>query len=225
MNIVENEICIRTLIDDDFPLMLKWLTDERVLEFYGGRDKKYTLESLKKHYTEPWEDEVFRVIIEYNNVPIGYGQIYKMYDELYTDYHYPKTDEIVYGMDQFIGEPNYWSKGIGTRYIKLIFEFLKKERNANAVILDPHKNNPRAIRAYQKSGFRIIEDLPEHELHEGKKEDCYLGQFTRNYTQTVKRAADNKRRYAPGEGSIPPVLLSGVSKGVPPLAHDFACKV
>ena len=28
-----------------------------------GRDKKYTLESLKKHYTEPWEDEVFRVII------------------------------------------------------------------------------------------------------------------------------------------------------------------
>lgn len=54
---------------------------------------------------------------------------------------------------------------------------------------------------------------------------CFLGQFTRNYTQTEKRAADNKRRYAPGEGSIPPVLLSGVSKGACPLAHDFACKV
>ena len=25
MNIVENEICIRTLIDDDFPLMLKYI--------------------------------------------------------------------------------------------------------------------------------------------------------------------------------------------------------
>ncbi|GAA6499205.1 hypothetical protein K340107D12_20210 [Blautia parvula] len=60
---------------------------------------------------------------------------------------------------------------------------------------------------------------------EGKYLAGKLGQFTRNYTQTVKRAADNKRRYAPGEGSIPPVLLSGVSKGVPPLAHDFACKV
>ena len=52
-----------------------------------------------------------------------------------------------------------------------------------------------------------------------------LGQFTRNYTQTVKRAADNKRRYAPGEGSIPPVFLSGVSNGGPHLPHDFACKV
>lgn len=60
---------------------------------------------------------------------------------------------------------------------------------------------------------------------DGEGEYFTLGQFTRNYTQTVKRAADNKRRYAPGEGSIPPVLLSGVSKGVPPLAHDFACKV
>ena len=43
--------------------------------------------------------------------------------------------------------------------------------------------------------------------------ETVLGQFTRNYTQTVKRAADNTRRYAPGEGSIPPVLLSRVSKG------------
>ena len=50
----------------------------------------------------------------------------------------------------------------------------------------------------------------------------WLGQFTRDYTQTVKRAADNKRRYTPGEGSIPPVLLSGESKGACPLAHDFA---
>ena len=30
----------------------------------------------------------------------------------------------------------------------------------------------------------------------------------------MNRAADNKRRYAPGEGSIPPVLLSGVSKRI-----------
>ena len=178
MKDIKNEnIRIRTLRENDFTIMFKWLTDERILEFYGGRDKKYTMESLKEHYTEEWEDEVIRVIIEYNNNPIGYGQIYKMYDELYTDYHYPKTNEIVYGMDQFIGEPEYWSKGIGTQYIKMILEFLKKERNANAVILDPHKNNQRAIRSYQKAGFRIIEDLPEHELYEGKKEDCYLMEY------------------------------------------------
>lgn len=177
MNIESDDLKIRSLTNNDFPLLLKWLTDERVLEFYEGRDKKYTLEDIMKHFTEEWEDEVIRVIIEYQNQPIGYGQLYRMYDELYIDYHYPKINEIVYGMDQFIGEPAYWSKGIGTRYTKMIFEFLRKERNVDAVILDPHVNNSRAIRYYQKAGFRIIEDLPEHELHEGKKEDCYLMEY------------------------------------------------
>lgn len=177
MDIVNGDIRIRTLKEDDYSLLLKWLSDERVLEFYEGRDKKYTLEEIKKHFSEKWEDELFRVIIEYQGTPIGYGQIYKMYDELYDDYNYPRSDEIVFGMDQFIGEPEYWSKGIGTKYTKMVFDFLKKERNADAVVLDPHKNNSRAIRMYQKSGFRIIEDLPEHELHEGKKEDCYLMEY------------------------------------------------
>ena len=99
MDIINNGLRVRTLQEEDFLLMLKWLTDERVLEFYGGRDKKYTLETLKAHYTEDWEDEVIRVIIEYNGQSIGYGQIYKMYDELYDDYHYPRSNEIVYGMD------------------------------------------------------------------------------------------------------------------------------
>ena len=52
--------------------------------------------------------------------------------------------------------------------------------------------------------------------------DSYLGQFTRNYTQTVKRAADNKRRYAPGWVHST-CLLRGFPKGAAPhLAHDFA---
>jgi len=51
---------------------------------------------------------------------------------------------------------------------------------------------------------------------------CILGQFTRNYTQTVKRAADNKRRYAPGWVHST-CLLRGFPKGAAPhLAHDFA---
>ena len=177
IDILNKNIRIRPLREKDFPLMLKWLTDNRVLEFYGGRDKKYTLESIKEHYTKKLKDEIIRVIIEYNDIPIGYGQIFKIYDELYDEYDYTKTKDIVYGMDQFIGEPEYWNKGIGTEYLKMIFEFLKKEKNADAVILDPHKNNLRAIRCYEKAGFKIIKELPKHEMHEGRKEDCYLMEY------------------------------------------------
>jgi len=46
-------------------------------------------------------------------------------------------------------------------------------------------------------------------------------QFKRNHTQTVKRAADNKRCYALGKGHSV-CLLWGYPKGAAPhLAHDF----
>lgn len=102
-----------------------------------------------------------------------------MYDALYDEYEYPKSNKIVYGMDQFIGDPNYWNKGIGTQYVKMIIDFLQKERNADAIILDPRKNNTRAVHMYQKAGFKIIKELPKHELHEGKKEDCCLMEYRR----------------------------------------------
>lgn len=52
--------------------------------------------------------------------------------------------------------------------------YLKEEKDADIVLLDPHKDNYRAIRAYQKAGFAIIGELLEHELFEGEKKDCWL---------------------------------------------------
>ena len=174
MEIVFENIKIREFMETDLTVMFKWLTDERVLQFYGGRDLNYTPGTLKQHYEEAFENDGFRVIMEYNNQPIGYGQIYQIAGDDYEEYRYPETDALVYAMDQFIGEPAYWNKGIGTKYIKQICEFLKQDRKADVVILDPHKDNIRAIRAYQKCGFQIIGELPQHELFEGKKVDCWL---------------------------------------------------
>ena len=123
-----------------------------------------------------------------------------------------------------------------------IIELIKNGYDADAEcvyvkFVNPYNEIPQTLTQSEvKKFFKQRMDLIENNytIFDGKYnlnkiEKCGLysdlGQFTRNYTQTVKRAADNKRRYAPGEGSIPPVLLSGVSKGVPPLAHDFACKV
>ena len=167
-------VSFRTMNEDDFVLMLKWLTDDRVLEFYGGRDKKYTQETIREHYTEQWADELYRVIIEYDTIPVGYAQIYRVQGKLFEEYNYHKTDEKIYTMDQFIGEPECWNMGIGTEYCRVACQYLQEEKGADGVILDPRRNNPRAIRAYQKAGFEIIKELPEHELHEGKKEDCVL---------------------------------------------------
>ena len=87
--------------------------------------------------------------------------------------------KVIYGVDQFIGEPEFWGKGIGTDFMKLVLSYLFNDKSANAVILDPHADNKRAIRCYEKVGFKIVKSLPKHELHDGEMVDCYLMEYTK----------------------------------------------
>ncbi len=173
MRIENDRIRIRDFTEDDLPLMLKWLTDDRVLEYYEGRDVRFTMDTLAAHFLEEIPDG-FRVIIEYRDQPVGYGQAYQLSGEMFGEYDYPDKGKVVYAMDQFIGEPDYWNRGIGSAFLQMMTSHLKTGKGAACILLDPHKNNYRAIHAYEKAGFRIIKSLPEHELHEGKMEDCWL---------------------------------------------------
>lgn len=96
--------------------MFQWLTDQRVLEYYEGRDVKFTMDTLSAHFLEAIPDG-FRMIIEYQKSPIGYAQAYQLSGELFDEYDYPDDGHIVYAMDLFIGEPKYWSKGIGSSFL------------------------------------------------------------------------------------------------------------
>lgn len=173
VGIENNQIRIRDFTRDDLPLMLKWLTDDRVLEFYEGRDVLFNMETLAEHFLEEIPDG-FRMIIEYNGQAVGYGQAYQLSGEMFEEYNYHNDGRVVFAMDQFIGEPDYWNRGIGSEFLRMMASYLKTARGAACILLDPHQNNHRAIRAYEKAGFRIIKPLPEHELFEGKKEDCWL---------------------------------------------------
>ena len=161
IDIKKEDLRVRTLMPKDRPFLLKWLTDDRVLEFYGGRDQNFTELDIIREYYEEDKEIATRLIVECNDIPIGYVQVYDMIDEFYDSYHYDKRNEIVYCMDQFIGEPDYWNRGIGTRFMKMILEYLVTEKSANAVILDPHQNNLRAVRMYEKVGFEIVDQNEE----------------------------------------------------------------
>ena len=56
-------------------------------------------------------------------------------------------------------------------------EVVAAAEGARAVILDPHDNNPRALRCYEACGFQKIKFLPAHELREGQWEDCWLMEY------------------------------------------------
>ena len=173
MRMENGSIRIRDFTESDLPLMLKWLTDGKVLEYYEGRDVRFTMDTLAAHFLEEIPGS-FRMIIEYGDQPVGYAQAYQLSGEMFEEYDYPDSGKVVYAMDQFIGEPDYWNRGIGSSFLLMMASYLKTSKGAACILLDPHQNNFRAIRAYEKAGFRIIKSLPEHELFEGKRLDCWL---------------------------------------------------
>lgn len=174
-----DKLILRELGAGDKTLLLKWLTDQRVLNFWEGKSAKFDLDRIEQEFYSKEDVEVIRAIIEYCGQPIGYAQMYRLNKDYLEEYQYPQTNKVVYGVDQFIGEPNFWGRGIGTEFMNLMLFYLTKQKGADIVILDPHADNKRAIRCYEKVGFKKIKFLPKHELHDGEMVDCCLMEYTK----------------------------------------------
>ncbi|SDC93836.1 aminoglycoside 6'-N-acetyltransferase [Paenibacillus sp. CF095] len=177
MNVYEsNEITVRFLDTEDERHLVKWLSDPEVLQYYEGRDRPHDLEQVREHFYNQ-KDDATRCIVEYGGHPIGYIQFYELEEEERTEYGYGDTDEIIYGTDQFIGEVDYWNKGIGTQLMQSMLAYLINEKQARKVVMDPQSWNLRAISCYEKCGFQKIKLLEKHEQHEGQMRDCWLMEY------------------------------------------------
>ncbi len=152
----------------------KWLSNPEVLAFYEGRDNPYDLQKVRADFYGN-EPEVYKCIVEFDDVAIGYIQFYEICERTSNLTGY--EEEVTYGLDQFIGEPNYWGKGIGTMLVQSMLNYLQQEKQVDVIILDPQVTNYRAIRCYEKCGFKRIKRLPAHEYHEGKYRDCWLMEY------------------------------------------------
>ncbi|TCZ80212.1 N-acetyltransferase [Paenibacillus albiflavus] len=169
-------IAVRSLTVDDAGLLLKWLSDKDVLEYYGGRDQPYNFEKVEKHFYERARD-ITQCIIEFEGHAIGYIQFYLISEEERQEYGYGDFNGNIHGMDQFIGEVEYWNKGIGTDLVKSMVNYLLTHEKAEKIVMDPQAWNERALRVYEKCGFVKKKYLKEHEWHEGQYRDCWIIEY------------------------------------------------
>jgi aminoglycoside 6'-N-acetyltransferase len=168
----KEKIKVRQLQPEDKHLLVKWLSNPSVLEYYEGRDNPFDLEKVNKKFYNR-ENGIVKCLVEYEGVSIGYIQIYQINKKTSSIDDYDER-EIVFGMDQFIGETDYWNRGIGTLLVNSMVDYLIEEKQATRIIMDPQITNIRALACYEKCGFKKIRLLPKHEFHEGNYRDCWL---------------------------------------------------
>jgi aminoglycoside 6'-N-acetyltransferase len=135
----------RPLTPADYPLMFHWLSMPHVREWWDDSDD--TVEKVAAHYGR-YEEGLERFILVDltggREKPIGYFQLYT-------------APEGAVGIDQFIGDESYLNRGIGTLAVRHFVKMIVRKYKPSAVILDPSPANRRAIRCYEKAGFRYYE--------------------------------------------------------------------
>lgn len=75
-----------------------------------------------------------------------------------------------------LGEPDFWGRGYGTDAMCIILHYAFEELNLRRVTLNVFEYNPRAIRSYEKAGFRVEGKVRGGLLREGRRWDMiYMG--------------------------------------------------
>jgi RimJ/RimL family protein N-acetyltransferase len=100
--------------------------------------------SLHFRYVGPQDFELLRVWHRRSHVL-----------EWWPDEHDPG----VRGIDQFLASPEQLDRGIGTRLIRDFVSMLFEDSRVTRVQVDPEPRNARAIRCYEKVGFRTVREI------------------------------------------------------------------
>lgn len=157
MDSADPSITFRPLCEDDLPLLTNWLNRAHILEWWRGDDAPPDIECTKKKYL-PRMDEASSVkayIAVLADEPIGFIQSYVALD-CGDGWWEEETAPGVRGIDQFLCDGGRLGQGLGTRMVNAFVERLLAEPGVTRVQTDPDPANARAIRCYEKVGFRPV---------------------------------------------------------------------
>ena len=150
-----NDVKLRLLknTNDDYKLLEKWYQEEEIYSSFEQR--KLNFKEIKdKYYPRTLKNtEIPVYMIEYKEIPVGIIQ-YKLINSIDKKL-YGLNGNNIYEIDIFIGELKEHNKGIGSKAINILSNLLKKEKNAEILVMCPLENNIKAINCYKKCGFYI----------------------------------------------------------------------
>jgi aminoglycoside 6'-N-acetyltransferase len=137
----------RAMTSADLPMARAWLMQPHVREWWGDPPEQFEL--VREDLDEPAMDQF---IVATDGRPFAYLQCY-WHANWAAENGLGTHPDATRGIDQFIGEPDMVDRGHGSAFIRTYVDGLLAAGTPR-VITDPDPGNARAIRAYEKAGFR-----------------------------------------------------------------------
>lgn len=151
----DSDYVFHAMSTTDLPLVLNWLNQPHVAQWWGDAHEQFELVSGDLD-----AGAMDQFIVTMKDRPFAYIQCYD--PTAWPDNGLGSHPRGTRGVDQFIGESDLINRGHGSAFIR---SFIERVLTAGAprVITDPHLQNHRAVRAYEKAGFARahIVDTPD----------------------------------------------------------------
>jgi AacA4 family aminoglycoside N(6')-acetyltransferase len=155
----EAVITLHPLREDDIPLLREWLRRPHVIEWWGGHAAPSIAETREKYLPRAFDSAKVRAYIaQSDRRPIGYAQSYVALNAG-EGWWEDEIDPGVRGIDQFLCDGSSVGQGLGTRMVTAFVRMLFSQPGVTRIQADPSPDNTRAIRCYEKSGFRRLRNV------------------------------------------------------------------
>jgi aminoglycoside 6'-N-acetyltransferase len=145
-------LLLRPPRETDLDPLCAILAEPEVAERWPGYDR----ERVQAELIAPDPDEVTVLVIEHAGAVIGaiqYGE------ERDPQYRHASLDILL--------SRSTWGQGLGPEAMRTLARHLFTERGHHRLTIDPAADNARAIRAYEKAGFRRVGVLRQYERGAG----------------------------------------------------------
>lgn len=150
-------ISFRPLQAADLPMLHGWLARPHWTEWWGEAP---TMAEVEAEYGV-WIADPSKVqphIALLDGVPFGYIQSYVAMGSG-GGWWEGETDPGVRGIDQSIADAAQLGRGLGTAMVKAFVARLFTDPQVTHIQTDPDPRNARAIRCYEKAGFRAVGEV------------------------------------------------------------------
>ncbi|MBV9880291.1 MAG: GNAT family N-acetyltransferase [Gemmatirosa sp.] len=151
-------VTFRPLTPADLPMLHEWLGRPHVAEWWGPVSSRAEVEAEFLPLTTAGDSSTRAYVALLGDVPIGYVQSYVAMGS--DDGWWPdETDPGVRGIDQYLAEGASLGRGLGTAMVRAFVDQLLADPAVTRVQTDPDPANGRAVRCYEKAGFRRVGEV------------------------------------------------------------------
>ena len=148
------------MTDDDLSMFHVWLHRPHIAQWWGDDNARLSLDELRAEYSPRVmaADRVTPYIAMVGGEPIGYAQSYVVL-RCGGGWWEDETDPGARGIDQFLADEAALDQGLGTRLVTALVELLLRDPQVTKIQTDPDPANARAIRCYEKAGFKAVRTI------------------------------------------------------------------